>query len=98
MMIRYRLNQGVEVFLNTDDPNETETIQFTGDESAVEQIRQLLGQSYGAFGHQIDEATTPIDLSAALQKPPMMQFDPQLIEGAGLVEIYDPGVPDDVQT
>lgn len=92
-MIKYKLRGGITIWLDADDGNESAMIQFEGDEGTIEIVRDRLLRSYGAFGHLMSESTTPIDLDAALRGENFRLFKPQCIEGAELVERYDPGIP-----
>lgn len=94
-MIKYLLRRlNVIVFLESDDPNASAAIQCEGDAERVEVARYYLSAQYGAFGHLIGSATTPIDLDAAILSPKMQEYRPELVEGAELVEKYDPGIPE----
>ncbi|MBD2025236.1 hypothetical protein [Leptolyngbya sp. FACHB-711] len=97
-MLKFRLKYGAEVWVNSIDPNESAMIEFSGNQDWVEIIRDQLKRQYGAFGHLIGTSTTPIDLAAALRSPGMARFQPELIEGAELVERYDPKIPKDAVT
>ena len=92
-MIKYELRNGVTVRLNSNDGNESAMIEYDGEPDMVEMVRDRLLQSYGAFGHMIRESTTPIDLDCALKSEKFRLFRPQCVEGAELVERYDPGIP-----
>jgi len=93
-MILFRLSEGVEVSLDSAEPNKYAPIQFAGDESAVRRVRDRLLTQYGAFGHALEETTTPIDLDAAMKSEGMAEFSPQIVEGAEMVQVYDPGIPE----
>jgi len=97
-MIKYKLRGDITVSLNSNDPNKSAKIQIEGDEEVVAMVRDRLLSSYGAFGHLIRETTTPIDLNAALKSGNFRLFQPQIIEGAELVKVYDPKVPPDALT
>lgn len=100
-MIKFRLQIGeasVEVSIAVDDGNKTGIIEYEGDADIVELLRDLLAFEYGAFGHLIGSATTPIDLDAAMKSPALAQWQPELIEGAELVASYDPGIPEGAVT
>lgn len=64
---------------------------------AVSILNRNLEGASGAFGHILDDFTTPIDLHYAVFSR-LQQFSPQAIEGAELVEVYDPGIPEGAVT
>lgn len=100
-MIKYRLQIGesaIEVLIAVEDGNATGELLYEGDAERVASFRSLLAYQYGAFGHLIGSATTPIDLDAAMRSPAMAQWQPELIEGAALVASYDPAIPEDAVT
>lgn len=92
-MLKYRTKYGVEVWIDSKDPNASAKIQYSGNEVMVDVISDRLARQYGAFGHLIGSATTPIDLDAAMKSPEMKEYRPQLIEGEDMVKKYDPKIP-----
>lgn len=96
-MIRYRLGlpEGqVIVSIAANNGNHSGLIQYEGEAEAIEVLKEELPLLCGAFGHLIGDTTTPIDLDAVMHKPDMQRFTPELLEGAELVERYDPGIPE----
>ncbi len=98
--MRYELTHPIfrdrtcQVSLASDDPNKGALLQFSGNGYAIERVRDILANSYGAFGHQIGDATTPIDLHYAMNNTKnLVEYQPQLLEGEDLVRSYDPGIP-----
>ena len=106
-MIKYKITaNGAEVIISLDanDPNEFADIQYEGDSALLEIIQMWLPNAFGAFGHSINDNTSPIDLDCAIKKGPpasprynLLRFMPyykwELLVGADLVKIYDPGIP-----
>lgn len=97
-MFKIQLNDETTVSLAVTDGNESDEQNWEGDEFAVKGYRFLLQNAYGAFGHSFDpEFATPIDLHYAVFTN-LADFNPQVVEGAELVETYDPGIPDGAVT
>lgn len=67
---------------------------MSGDESLSAIAFDKLQSAYGAFGHTIEENTSPIDLDAALKSPVFKDYLVELIEGEDLTRSYDPGIPE----
>jgi hypothetical protein len=68
---------------------ERASLVYNGDESDIEKIRNIIENSYGAFGHKIGTITSPIDLHCALHKS-KLSFN----QVSGLkVKNYDPDIP-----
>lgn len=98
-MIKFGLKWGVEVWVDSDEPNTPAKIEWSGEEFVVEDFRKKLRYAHGAFGHLIGTSASPIDLHAALMQEPLKsELRPELLEGAELVERYDPGIPDGAKT
>lgn len=101
-MIRFELKVDqvvpMSVSLDADRPNQSTPIIYEGTDYAVGEVKPVLRSCYGAFGHSIGDSTSPIDLDFAMKSPKMKQFQPVLIEGAELVKVYDPGIPDGAVT
>jgi hypothetical protein len=97
-MFKIQFNDETTVSLFVTDGNESNEQVWEGDEFAVQNYRFLLQNAYGAFGHSFDtEFTTPIDLHYAVMSN-LADFNPQVVEGAELVESYDPGIPEGAVT
>ena len=102
-MIQYKItanNAEVIITLDADDPNDFADVQYEGDSELLEIVKMWMSSATGAFGHFIGENTSPIDLDAAIKfgpKPLLLKFMPnykwELLVGADLVKIYDPGIP-----
>ena len=78
------------VWLECSDPNQRELLQYDGQ---FLEFQEWLSSQSGAYGHLIKSATSPVDLHYALLSPSAQQFAPELIEGAELVQSYDPELP-----
>lgn len=94
--MKYKLNYPGPVIVSLDviAPNSKSVITYKGDQELVDIVKPVLESSYGAFGHKIGSSTTAVDLDAAMMKPDMQQFRPEIIEGQELVNVWDPGIPD----
>ncbi|MCK5687924.1 hypothetical protein KAI87_01580 [Myxococcota bacterium] len=93
-MMIYKLTSDageVLVRLNTTDPESTVILEFEGPEDAIEAVQYDVEMSDGAFGHQLGDATTPIDLHAAMLSERLAHFSPELIEGKDIVTNYGAG-------
>lgn len=93
-MITYSLMNGavtVSIDADASEPHKRTPIVYTGE--MVPYAQDILSIQYGAFGHLIGDATTPVDLDAAMQKPDMQAMTPVLVQGLD-VEDYDPGIPE----
>lgn len=95
-MLRYNvtdfIHQQIELSLNANDPNDLASIQVKGDADFAERILMMLAGSYGTPEQMLDPNNTPpIDLDAALRSLEFRDFQIELLEGASLVESYDPG-------
>ncbi|MEH1789643.1 MAG: hypothetical protein V7L23_29835 [Nostoc sp.] len=97
-MFKYQLINEVIVVLNVTSGNEKSKIIYEGDLDSIAVIRNFLETSYGAFGHIIGDATTPIDLHYAFSSKQAQQFQPKLLEGEDLVKSYNPEIPDNAVT
>ena len=112
-MIRFQLSylgHSVEVSIASTDPNQYASILIepgipliagAGDpeDFMLDEIRENLSNSYGAYGHFIGYACTPIDLNSAMFSPQMQGYSPELIEGEEIIgEVYSPGIPEDAIT
>lgn len=87
--------QPIEVWVDTTNPNRSVEIEFSEN---VEEFKEWLSYQYGAFGHLIGDATSPIDLDYALTTPEAKQkYNPRLV-GEGVVTSYDPDIPDGAVT
>lgn len=92
-MIKYEIKVGsstIYISLNANSPNERGLIIYEGNSSSVSNFKTFIEKSYGAFGHIIGQATTPIDLHYAMSN--QQQFKAILIEGE--ITSYDPEIPD----
>lgn len=87
MKYHFPLN-GVTITLATSDPDESAVIQYEGPEDAVFFYKTLISESYGMFGHPIDDATTPVDLNFAIQQLFRGQYT--LVEGQDVLARYKP--------
>ena len=97
-MFKIQFPSAVTVSLFASDGNESAPQEWDGDEDIVKAYRFLLRDAYGAFGHSFDpEFANPIDLHYAVFTN-LADFNPQVVEGAELVETYDPGIPDGAVT
>lgn len=97
-MFKIQFKSGASVSLYVSNGNEPGQQNWEGDEFIVKSYRFLLRDAYGAFGHSFDpEFATPIDLHYAVFTN-LADFNPQVVEGAELVETYDPGIPDGAVT
>lgn len=101
-MIRFELRVDqvvpVSVSLDADRPNQRAEIIYEGSDYAVGEVKPALRSCNGAFGHAIVDSTSPIDLDFAMRSDKMQKFQPTLTEGAELVEVYDPEIPDGAVT
>ncbi|MBW4478612.1 MAG: hypothetical protein KME54_17570 [Tolypothrix brevis GSE-NOS-MK-07-07A] len=94
-MIKYEIKVGsstIYVSLAAKSSNERAMLVYEGND--ISGFKLFLESSYGAFGHIIGQATTPIDLHYAMSN--QKQFDARLIEGE--ITSYDPEIPDDAVT
>jgi hypothetical protein len=90
-----------EVFLSLESTskNQPAPLKIEGSPEKVAQVRELLDGAYGAYGHIFDiEITTPLDLYFAAKNYLNTEFTPIVVEGAELVETYDPGIPEGAVT
>lgn len=94
-MLKYYLRRaGVTVSIVSNSPNESAVIEYSGDyDVLLDAVKAQLPWQYGAFGHLIGSSCTPIDLDAAMRALAMQEFEPEVIEGANLVQIYNPYTP-----
>lgn len=105
-MLKYKLFDRISgeyiVSLNSKIPNVGAKIEITtstgGDDRFIPIIRNWLQHECGAFGHIIGEATTPIDLDAAMHSKDALEFRPEIMAGAELVKSYNPGIPEGAVT
>jgi len=89
----------VTIILEARTGNSRGPLQITGDEIPILELRYDFRDKHGAFGHRFDpESTTPIDLSHVLKTQLSPRFKVEILEGAELVKVYDPGIPEGVQT
>ena len=97
-MFKILFDNETSVTLSVANGNESAPQEWNGDEDIVKAYRFLLRDAYGAFGHKLGtEFATPIDLHYAIFTN-LADFDPQVVEGAELVETYDPGIPEGAVT
>ena len=90
----YFYNGLVSVALGVDDGNESAPQEWEGDQNLIGWFKSKLETAYGAFGHLFGtEFATPIDLHYAVFSN-LAVYDPVVVEGAELVETYDPGIPE----
>jgi hypothetical protein len=95
-MFKIQFGNGTAVSLYVANGNESAKQNWEGD--SVKSFRFMLQNAYGAFGHTLGtEFATPIDLHYAVFSN-LADFDPQVVEGAELVETYDPGIPEGAVT
>ena len=91
-MFKVRFYDGTTVSLLANSPNESARQLWEGD--SVKACRFRLENAYGAFGHGLGlEFATPIDLHYAVFDR-LAGFDPVVVEGAEMVEVYDSGIPE----
>lgn len=102
-MLKFSLAGGVLVSVDTDDPNVTVPIEYEIDpdwaglaEGMLLAYRAVINRGYGAFGHLIQGAASPIDLHAAILSIPNVSFE--ILEGAELIENWNPQIPAGAQT
>lgn len=98
-MVKYFIDVNgsqVMVFLDTDNPNETVDLEFSGQEDKVTLIKNWLSNQYGAFGHLIDDTTNPIDLDAALIG--QSEYKAEMLEGENVIAEYNPRIPESANT
>jgi hypothetical protein len=89
-------NDKIYVSISANSPNERALLIYEGSEKGVAMVRDFVKNSYGAFGHTIGEATSPIDLHYAMSNQKV--FQATLIEGQDLAEKYDPDIPEGAVT
>lgn len=92
-MLKYKLSKAsdeVIITLRTDDPDKSVKIEYVGDKDLVEVVSDWLRHESGLYGHLIGDRTTPIDLDAVMRSPDAEQYSPEIIEGAEIIENYDP--------
>jgi hypothetical protein len=85
------------VSLSSKGPNDYAEQRWEGRPEPVAMVRRYLDGASGAFGHLLDDVTTPIDLHYAVFSR-LERFSPVVVEGADLVEVYDPGIPEGAVT
>lgn len=77
--------QPVTVVVSLDtpdgDPDAAAAIAYEGGDYEVDLVKAQLYRCGGYYGHSISDITTALDLAAAMLKPPMAEFSPQLVEG-----------------
>ena len=94
---RFRRNATVSIDVST--PHDRATIIYSGDEMLVEQVERKLTNACGAFGHGIDDCTSAIDLDCAFRKDGFKEYNPQMIEGEGIINKgYNPEIPEGAVT
>lgn len=97
-MLKLKITKGkktAELSMYVADGNEKAVAVVDGDLDW--ELRQYLNnEAFGAFGHTINtRSTTAIDIHYALSQS---QYEFEVLEGAELVEKYDPGIPPDAKT
>lgn len=86
--------QSAEATLRVENGNTSYPVIFEGPLSLL--VERYLNDAYGPFGHTINlSRANPIDLHYALSQSP---FDFEVLEGAELVEVYDPEIPEGAVT
>lgn len=86
------------VSLDVNDPNDYAEQKWEARNAmAIDILKRNLDRASGAFGHLLSDITTPIDLYYALFTN-LERFSPVVVEGAELVEVYDPGIPEGAVT
>ena len=103
-MLKYRLERiQVEVWVDTDRPHESVTIQYRslrGIDAYARQIQRIVSRQYGLFGHSIIDEASPFDLKMIMENcADLRELSPVLIEGANLVSGgYKDGFPRNSRT
>jgi hypothetical protein len=100
-MIEYQLSTpegSVRVVLNSRAPNTPHPIAYEGNPAAIALVREWLESEYGAFGHFVGDATTPIDLAVAMAHDRAKPFAPKLLRGEELIQPVELDLPDDAVT
>lgn len=96
-MIKFQINSedlAAYVQLDSERPNESKEINYSGDSLLVEKIRNHVYGSYGVFGHLIKNVASPIDLYSILSRLDSKVFKIKVLEGSEMVNSYDPGIPE----
>jgi hypothetical protein len=103
--MRFQLNNQVEVAIAALNANTAGAIQYSylGEpvlsRSRIREVSETLERCHGAFGHIIGQATSPIDLHAAMRSPQMQKFSPVMVEGEEFLrDGYDPKIPKGART
>ena len=86
--------------LNVTSPNQYATLVIEGGSEEKKQlVIDIIRRSHGAFGHLMSEQSmTAIDLDYVANNYLAFEFTTVIVEGAELVEIYDPGIPEGAVT
>ncbi|MEM8603250.1 MAG: hypothetical protein AAGF24_05390 [Cyanobacteria bacterium P01_H01_bin.121] len=98
-MIRYEINYHglpVQVSLDVEDQHSSAAIVVESEPPVIaDTIKQNLQDTYGAFGHQLGEETTAIDLDTAINS---LGFPVEAVEGTELVAEYENPAPEGAAT
>lgn len=95
-MIRYQLDTDfgfVYVELPATEIEQTVKLSYRGNKDATATVQRWLSFACGIYGHQIGEATTPLDLSWAMRSQQAAQFQPVLLEGEDILEQEPTSLP-----
>lgn len=88
-MIRYELTTSagkVIVSLRAERPDTHARIEYEGPEPAIKQIHRDVERSSGVYGHALADATSPLDLRAAMSQAPLAMYRPRLLEGQEILD------------
>ncbi len=76
----------ITITIDSNNPDTAAVLKFEGDDPAtVETITKQVGRMYGMYGHQISDATTPLDLDAALSEATWIVWE--ILEGADILKM-----------
>lgn len=86
------------ISVDSSNPFEPSAVLIDGSAEARRILEHRLGFAFGAFGHSFNvDSASPVDTHHAVFTS-LADFDPVVVEGADLVEDYDPGIPEGAVT
>ncbi|MBE9160665.1 hypothetical protein IQ265_28150 [Nodosilinea sp. LEGE 06152] len=94
-LIRYEIPEyDVVITMAATDPDQSTPIEYEGPEDAVFFFQTMIFQSYGMFGHPIEDETTPMDLNHVMQT--LFKELYTLVEGQDVLDRYEPLAEDKI--
>lgn len=88
--------ENMYLVLDVNTPNQSAPLQIEGgSQEKKDLVIDMIRRSYGAFGHTMTpNSMTAIDLDYVANNYLAYEFTTAIVEGAELVETYDPGIPE----